>query len=254
MFDVRRVRTVHHLSSSGGTIIAKAIAALPRVVLLSEMNPSNRVRLLHPVDPLPQMLANYPELMSHVDVEKVFLERMSEVQTACARHNRLLVVRDHSHFDFLRRNVQKPRLRAVLGQSFEIVSVATIRNPVDTWLSMLDAGFAIDLPSFTAYCDRVKMFVDAYADIPMLKYEDFCAASADTVEKIAAALDLPFDPAFESRIGAIRITGDSGRLSRSRSIQSLPRRPVPDGLAAELRRPENRTFLEQIGYSIDADV
>jgi len=154
------------------------------------------------MDPFPQLLANYPDLIPEMNGETIFLDRMIIVQEACEQRERLLVVRDHSHVDFLTRKVLKPRLRAVLSQRFDVISVATIRNPIDAWLSMLEAGFARDLQNFTAYCDRVKMFVEAYADVPMLKYEDFCAAGADTVGKLAAALDLPFDPEFESRIGA----------------------------------------------------
>ncbi|MEA5392276.1 hypothetical protein VB738_13520 [Cyanobium gracile UHCC 0139] len=36
------VRTLHHVACSGGTLISRYLAALPDVVLLSELNPANR--------------------------------------------------------------------------------------------------------------------------------------------------------------------------------------------------------------------
>ena len=41
------IGVLHHLSSSGGTLIARAIAAMPDVVMLSEV---------HPVSPSPMMV------------------------------------------------------------------------------------------------------------------------------------------------------------------------------------------------------
>jgi hypothetical protein len=36
------VRTLHHVACSGGTLISRCLAALPDVVVLSELNPTNR--------------------------------------------------------------------------------------------------------------------------------------------------------------------------------------------------------------------
>lgn len=247
MAGAARLRTIHHLSASGGTVISKAIAAQPRVVLLSEMNPSAG-GLFSPRDPFSQVVVNYPGLFPGRTQEDVFLQRIEEIETACATQGLSLVVRDHSHTDFLGGKEREPRLRAVLGRSFVLQSIATVRNPVDAWLSMSSSGFNKALKSFTVYCDRVKMFLDAYADLPLLRYEDFTAAPAEVTASMAAALGLPFDPGFADRLDGIRVTGDSGRLKKSTQIRPLERREMPADLPAEIALPENRSLLERLGY------
>ena len=247
MADRRTIRTVHHLSSSGGTVISKAIAALPRAVLLSEMNP-NAGSLFAPRDPYIQVLANYPALFPGKTVEDLFLERIMDIEAAAAAQSLSVVVRTHSHTDFLGPKVRKPRLRAVLERSFDLKSIATVRNPVDAWLSMSVSGFNKNLPSFSVYCDRVKQFLDAHGDMPLFRYEDFTVAPADVVSRMAAALALDFDPDFAGRMNLIRVTGDSGRLSLKTEIKPLERRAMPPELPAEIDLPENRALLERLGY------
>lgn len=247
MSDVAQLRTIHHLSASGGTVISKAIAALPRVVLLSEMNPSAG-SLFAPRDPFAQVIFNYPSLFPGRTKDDVFLQRIEEVSAACAAQELSLVVRDHSHTDFLMPNARAPRLRAVLGRSFALQSIATVRNPVDAWLGMLSSGFSNGLTGFTGYCDRVKLFLDAHADMPVFRYEDFTAAPMDVTAKMAAALGLAFDPGFTGRMDGIRVTGDSGRLKQTTEIKPLARREMPPELPAEIARPENRSLLERMGY------
>lgn len=250
MSGVVKVRTVHHLSATGGTVICKAIAALPRVVLLSEMNP-NGGKLFAPRDPFPQVATNYPGLFPGRTMESVFLERIVDVEQACTAQGLSLVVRDHSHTDFLNSKVRSPRVRPLLGQSYALQSIATVRNPVDSWLGMVASAFNVASLGFTAYCDRVKLFLDAYGDLPLFRYEDFTAEPQDEVARMAAALDLPFDPGFAQRIGAVRLSGDSGRLQLTREIQQLGRREMPPELPAEIQRPENRSLLERLGYDPD---
>jgi len=241
------VRTIHHLASSGGTVICKAIAALPRVVLLSEMNPGGGY-LFSPRDPFTQVIKNYPDLFPGRTLDDVFLQRIEEVHAACVAKGLSLVVRDHSYTDFLGPRIRRQRLRPVLSRSFTLQSIATVRNPVDAWLSMSASKFNGSLAGFTDYCSRVSSFLDAYADLPLFRYEDFVAAPEVETSRMAAALGLEFDPGFVTRMDAIQVTGDSGRLRRNTEIQSLQRREMPPELAAEIALPENRSVLERLGY------
>lgn len=248
MANKAQLRTIHHLSSSGGTVISKAIAALPRVVLLSEMNPST-VGLFAPRDPYPQIFTNYPGLFPDLSMERIFRRRIVEVATACEAQELSLVIRHHSHSDFLRESPRKSRMRPLLANVFTLTSIATVRNPVDAWLGMLASGFTNDLPNFTVYCDRVKMFLDAHADLPLFRYEDFTAAPDAVLTKMAGALGLSFDPGYADRMDAIRVTGDSGRLRLTTKIKPLERRELSPDLPAEIDRPENRALLERLGYA-----
>jgi hypothetical protein len=206
------IHTIHHLASSGGTIVSKTLAAQPDVVLLSELNP-NHMPFFAPLDPYPQLIANYPDLFPNRTRDGVFLERINDIYGACEKNGLSLIVRDHSHTDFSLWKVQTPRLRDVLREGgYELRSIATVRNPIDVWLSMNESRFNLAQLSFTVFCERVKLFLDHYSDIPLFRYEDFVAKSAHVVEDMVGALGLRFDPNFSSRMGLIRVSGDSGRL------------------------------------------
>ena len=61
---MQQIGLIHHLSNTGGILISKCIAAMPSVVLLSEMHPLVGLlqRQFFPLDPLAQLLVNYPAL------------------------------------------------------------------------------------------------------------------------------------------------------------------------------------------------
>lgn len=242
------IRTIHHLASSGGTIISKAIAAQPNVVFLSELNP-NHAALFAPLDPFPQLFTNYPHLFPGRTRADLFVDRIHDVHDACVRAGSSLVIRDHSHTDFMLRKIGAPELRKALQRSgFELRSIATIRHPIDAWLSMSESGFNRTIPDFTTYCQRVKSFAEFYADLPLFRYEDFIADTPRVVAAMAGKLDLAFDEGFEGRMGNTRITGDSGRLKNNARVQPLQRRHMPDQLREEASRPENIDALAALGY------
>jgi len=243
-----KIRTIHHLASSGGTIISKSIAAQPDVVFLSELNPSHAT-LFSPLDPYPQLVANYPHIFPGRTRPDLLLDRIRDIREACAEKRLSLVIRDHSHTDFMLRKVGVPELRSMLQRAdFEVASIATIRNPIDAWLSMSESGFNRAIPDFTTYCQRVKLFTEFYADLPLFRYEDFIADTAGVVAAMAGNLDLAFDEGFETRMGSIRISGDSGRLRNNTRVQTLQRRHMPDELREEASRPENVDALAALGY------
>jgi hypothetical protein len=252
---MQQIGLIHHLSSTGGTLISKCIAAMPGVVLLSEMHPL--VGLLQPqffpLDPLAQLLVNYPALTPDDEVlEREFCNRFEIVAKTCADAGKKLILRDHSHSDYLTDRQPSGRLVNALEKSYKLLRVVTVRHPVDAWLSMRSSGFDAHLRNFTGYCDRVLRFLDDHAELPYWRYEDFVADPATIVAQISAHLQIPYDPEFLSTFGDIVLTGDSGR--KPEKIIKLPRRNYSPEFADEVAAAKSlEVICARFGYSTTLD-
>ena len=171
----RPIRTIHHLASSGGTIISRCLAAMPSVVLLSEVHPLEvRPNVFNPYDPLQEFLGRYGGLaMSEADVAAVFSERIRLIAERCEQEDRTLVLRDHSHADFFMGAPYGPRLLASLRDVRPVTSVVTVRDPLDMFLSMRASGFIPAETDFETVCGHYLAFLDTYAKVTCFRYEDF---------------------------------------------------------------------------------
>jgi len=247
------IRMIHHLSATGGTLISRCLAAMPDVVLLSELHPlTASMAPFYPLDPLGQVAWNYSHLLpSDERMYALFRDRLAPVVEMCRVHGKRLVLRDHSHSDYLTEREPGTRLADALREQYPLRQVATIRNPIDAWLSMVENGFAGHLAGFEDYCERCLRFLDGYADVPVWRYEDFVADPDRVMQALCAQLDLPFLPGFVARAGGVVLSGDSGR--RPPSITALPRRAVPEGfLPAAVKLAAYREISDRFDY--DADV
>lgn len=245
----RTLRLIHHLSSSGGTVISKCLAAMPDTVLLSEVHPLVASRtVFFPIDPFGQMMWNYPQLAPDEGrLYELFRQRLDPVYRQCALHRKTLVLRDHAHSDYLSPRTTAGHLVKALAPRYELLRAATIRDPIDAWLSMLASQFTAELSGFQDYCRRVLRFLDDHAQVGIWRYEDFVADPPKVVAAICGHLALPYDPTFLERYGQIVLTGDSGR--KPATIRPLSRREAPEGfLETAIALPEYRTIAERFDY------
>jgi len=248
---VQKIGIVHHLSSSGGTVISKCIAALPDVVLLSEMHPLTVLDVPHflPIDPLAQLLSNYPQLApDDENLQRLFCERLEPVAETCQKAGKHLVLRDHSHSDYLTDREPRTRLADALGKYYELRRIVTLRNPIDAWLSMKASGFDNHVLNFSDYCDRVLTFLEDHTHLPLWRYEDFVARPETIIAEISKSLDVPFDPSFLSHFAEKTLTGDSGR--KPTEITELPRRDYSESFAEEVAASESFGIIaNRFGYA-----
>lgn len=242
---------VHHLSSSGGTVISKCLAAMPNVVLLSEMHPLVGLDqpVFLPLDPLAQFLVNYPVLSPNdEELRAHFLGRLRIVAETCRSHGKFLIIRDHAHSDYLMGRKPESQLVRSLGKEFETRRLVTIRHPIDAWLSMCASGFASQIAGFGDYCDRVLAFLEDHKELPVWRYEDFIAYPAFVLQCMAQYLGCAFDPNFEARISSINLTGDSGR--KPDKISFLARRTLPTNFRQEVIASKSfYTIADRLRYS-----
>lgn len=252
------IRTIHHMSATGGTLMSKCLAALPETYLLSEINPfaGTPVRF-NPMDPLQQAVAQYQGSLGFTaqDLGESFLRRVMTVDRKVGEVGGHLVLRDHSHSDWL---VPNPRMMCamneVLRNYYEVRPIVTLRNPVETYTSMTKYGWERGVGNFDEYCRRLGLFLDYFGGAPVFHYEDFVAAPESVLQEMAKALELPYDAGWQKRYRDITLTGDSGRGRQEEAIAPLPMREVSRAFRDEvLASPHYRTLCERLGYERDPE-
>jgi len=250
------LRTIHHLACTGGTVICKCLATMPDTALLSEVNPFNRsTRGFEPSNPLLLLEMSHRKL-SISEIIEDFTNKISYAHEICRRDDVDLIIRDHSHTDFC--TGTHPSLACpvidYLASDFDLVSVVTVRNPLDSFLSLLSQGWEKQFSPSTLqeYSHRYLAFLDRYTSLPIFRYEDFCMNPEAFLASLCDTLDISFSAEFIHKFGSVRLSGDSGRTGTN-LIELRQRREIPDGLRGEIKSSESYLeLLDRLGYAPEA--
>lgn len=237
-----KLRIIHHLACSGGTLISKCIAALPNVYLISEAHPHSQLHMqtqkpqYRPTDIISlSRYANVPD--SEKLAEQVFLSDIQILQKHVDEKGGVIVLRDHSHVDFCVSDdfVDKPSLMSLLSSQFEIMPIVTVRHPIDSYLSLLNNGWVHFEPkTFDEYCRRYLAFISHFKSTQIMKYETFVKKPVSEMKRLSNKLDLPFTDSFMETFPAFAVTGDSGRGGEQIAVRE--RRPVSEDLINEIKK------------------
>lgn len=253
------VRTLHHLASSGGTVISKCIAAMPNTILLSEIDPLSKIEVgraegFAPTDLLLHLRRNIRAIPEQTLV-KVFqagLVALHKDLTACGQP---LVLRDHAHSQFGTDEdpFARPTLREIIAEVLPLRSVVTLRHPLDAFLSMNHSVETLRWRRFhpftlEEYAGRVLNFLARHDDVPVVLYEDFVADPDAALRRICTHLELTYSPVAVEVTSAVHLSGDSGRTGHV--IARRARRPIPDEIAAQRdSSPTYGALCARFGYT-----
>jgi hypothetical protein len=248
------LRTLHHFACTGGTLIAKCIAALPNVQLLSEVDPLSR----YLADGAPRfvptdMVALLRQSSRGADqglVIELFQAQMRVLHADATRRGWALVVRDHAHSHFCEGAdvPERPGLRQLMPPELPVLSLLTVRHPLDSLASLAANDWLHFEPrSVDEYSGRYHRFLDHHAGVPVLRYEDFVVAPEPAMQRICQTLQLGFQPRFAELFAGFGLSGDSGRSGAT--IAPRPSQPRAVALEAEAARSEAyRTLVARLGY------
>lgn len=245
------VRTLHHLAATGGTVISKAIAAQPNTVLASEVGPFIGKPKFMPFDPVVQYLRQIRK-RKRTDSETIFADRLRLCLAMAEEDGVSFVMRDYAFIDFLSTPMKTEGTLVKLIDSLGIErrTVATIRHPVDAYLSLVKNNWTKHIDDFEDYCVRSIAFLDAYEGCPLFRYEDFVADANRVVSEMCMAFEMEYSPSWTSKWADIRLTGDSGR--KSETIGVRPRREMSAATADEMAAsPAFKRLCERSGYRAD---
>ena len=235
------LRIVHHFACSGGTLICKCLAAQPNVFLLSELHPTTRLGInmkkaaYTPRDITTQAIygrvPNVDEL-----AEKLFVNGIIETEKHIRERGGYLVLRAHTHSDYC---TDKPipevdTLTCLLSPHFDIKHLVTVRNPIDSFMSLRGNGWVHFRPdSFDEYCGRLLKFLEPFDASQIIKYEDFVDQPKEQLKKITAKLGLELKTDSLDYIDIFKVSGDSGRSGTH--IARRLRKPINPDLEKEIQ-------------------
>lgn len=250
------VALLHHFACTGGTLISRAIAAQPNVVLLSEVDPFSTLPLswprYAPTDIIMLAQTGLRKLPARV-IGDIFMAGLTTLHRHLQAEGRRLVLRDHAHSQFCTEAdpAARPLLSDLVGGAFETRRAVSVRHPLDSHLSLRVQGWLHFRPAtLEEYARRYGLFLDAHAGVPLLRYEDFLAAPEAETEALAGTLDLPVNPGWPDLMSVTKLSGDSGR--KGAAIAPRPRRPLPEGAAAEAAAsPAYAALCARLGYDPD---
>ena len=246
-----KLRIIHHLACSGGSLISKCIASLPNVYLISEVHPFSTLHLssvkpqYRPTDLISLARhAKVPNLDSYI--YHSFKSDTGLLNSHVREQGGTLVLRDHTHVDFCYGEEIKssPTLIDILSDQFKILKVLTVRDPIDSFLSLKNNGWVHFQPeTFDEYCKRYLTLLSSFKSNEILKYESFVDNPTKIMKKIAKKLELPFNKTFLDTFDMMKVTGDSGRSGNS--IEKRTRRALDNSFIAEAHSSKNYHALTQ---------
>lgn len=249
------VRMLHHLACTGGTLISKCLSAMPNTQLVSEVDPlSTMLRddaapLFAPTDMVALMRQSTRGASDGLIIE-MFNANLDLVEADCRGKGQRLLLRDHAHSHYCHgdRILDRPSLREIVTARFPVAAALTVRHPLDSYLSLTSLGWvSFRPPGLDEYCRRYLKFLDAHADIPVVRYEDFVEAPQQQMRVLCGYLRLPYVEDFIDLFDVFQLSGDSGRAGNT--IGKRPRRPFDDALAAEMdRSPHYQRLLQRLQY------
>ncbi|HEY9134806.1 MAG TPA: hypothetical protein VIM85_03315 [Pseudomonadales bacterium] len=226
------LRIIRHLACSGGTLISKCISALPNVYLLSEVHPFVNLGLGIGTDI--SSLTKFAGIpMQRELAARLFVNSIHEVYEHVINIGGTLVLREHTHIDFsTEQNIPtKSTLIELLEEYYEIRSILTIRDPIDSYASLVKKGWVHFSPkTFEEYCRRIVILISQCQDEQIFKYEEFVKNPQLQMQEMVKSLGLTFHDNFEHIFSIFKVTGDSGRSGDV--IESRPR-VVPEGIINE---------------------
>jgi Sulfotransferase family len=255
------LRLIHTLGGCGGTLLSRCLGVLPKVALLSEINPAS-VKLFPTFDPLYQD-RNWLHLLTEADAERFSQVDLLQIENfreliqlfydrACAG-NRHLVIRDYNYVDFIGApfRVDAPgrlMLLSALPRRIPTASVALIRHPVDQWLS-LRKHEVVNCLTPTTFCEGYAAFLRELGTARVFRYEDFIDNPERQLRAICRKLGLEFASSFKNRFHTYDcVTGDFTRL-HDESISAPAAKLAPPEVMEEFRSSRSYwSVLRKTGY------
>ncbi len=239
------LRIIHHFACSGGTLISQCISAMPNIYLLSEIHPYTNLHLggvkakYLPSDIISlSKYANIPNFGQLAD--QIFISNITKANDHVRQYAGELILRDHTHSDFCVGSTtsNKPALFSLLESHFQIKNIVTIRNPVDSYLSLVNNNWRHFTPSsFDEYCKRFIEMTTCYKECDIYRYEDFVKEPTVIMQKMCESLDLAYSNCFIDIFELFKVTGGSGR--KSSVISEMPQRKISSVFLEEVKESTN---------------
>lgn len=256
-----KIRVLQHLARSGGTLISRCLGCMHGVVLFSEVHP-DAMKFINPI----RQAMDWHGLVTEKEAKQwrmkgdsLFAQLFVLAGYRATAKGQVLLLRDWSHIDYhgvpYQRPTMRPRIVEALAGQFEIVCTATVRHPIDQYLSLMNLAImqGVPLPVGT-YLDGCLAFAQEAARVGFVRYEDFTHEPDTHLRLLCERLEMEFDSSYVDRWAAFAyITGDTtGTRGGRQEIRPLKRRAAEPGLVEKFHSFESYERVKEIlGYDED---
>jgi len=195
---------------------------MPNTLLLSEIDPLSQIMTRNRRSPAfapTDLIYGMRVALRPADdaaVIEVFTAGLRALYTQVGSIGQRLVLRDHSHSHFCTDIAidARPSLREIVQSVLPVLSIVTVRHPVDSFVSLDRNGWRHFAPfTIDEYAQRYLAFLERHKDIPMVRYEDLLQEPIDILRRICTLLNLSFSDSAKSLLSVVAMSGDSGRSS-----------------------------------------
>jgi hypothetical protein len=232
------------------------------VVLLSEIHPLG-VQYFSPI----RQAAEWYGLLTQSEVDALqqpdatFSEAITLIEQRCRERSLALIVRDWSHLDYtghpFTAPTYSPLLIKELNGSFDILRIATTRDPVSQWqslsqLTVMQAPLQSGEFGLEQFLFGYRRYAELCAETGFIRYEDFLRKPELPLRKLCEQLQIRFDPGFIRKWGQYtNITGDINNFRQSDKIRKPAARPIDPSLRKRfLDNPDYRQACRILGYDL----
>lgn len=230
---------------------------MQNITLLSEIHPAATDRF----NPLDQ--ANvWHNLLTPADIKHLqdcgrvsFPAAMLLISQRCLEKGKTLLVRDWSHLDFTAvpfspRRTDRLTTADVLQEDFRVINTASVRHPIDQWLSLRRLEIMQNCLDVKTYLQGYRAFAEHCTRIGFIRYEDFTADPETVLATLCGRLDMPYDCGFADRWSSYtNITGATGKGRIGAVIATPPRQSMEAGLLDEFEGNDDyRQVIKLLGY------
>jgi hypothetical protein len=251
-----KVRVIQHLSCTGGTLFTKCLAAQPGVRVLNEIDPFSQLPAARKGEPkfapsdIIALVRFWKGFSTVALVEEMFLRDIEFLVRKTTAKRKFLLLRAHAHAAYLTGPFKRatPALNTVLQKKFKVLSIVTVRNPIDSYLSLEVQQWKHFQPStFEEYCQRYLAFLKDHETCQVFRYEDLVENPIRTIKAMCTALELKYNPGFVDHFSDQKLSGDSGRSGAV--IEPRERREYGGEFAREVSEsPSFRTLRARLNY------
>jgi len=247
------VRTIHHFACTGEDKIRQHLAHVPNTYVLDNLDPlSDLPRPDFVPSELILQLRNSGRSVGNDLLADVFIGGVNALYRQCCDTGMRLVLGEHSHSRYCtgQKAGSRPGLRQLLQQHFPVLSVVTVRHPLDSFLDLTaNKQGILPVRTLEEYARDYHAFLDACDGVPLLRFEDLLTAPKKFQKDLCTALDLPFDAdALDLVLPVEQMRGgdkpEQGRIfARHQDIpEHILKQITPDGAFVKL--------CDRLGYAV----